>query len=68
VAGAFPPGTQPTVYDDHTPFLQRGVPAIDLIDFDYACFHRPCDDLRHVSARSLDTAGEAVAEMVRRLH
>jgi glutaminyl-peptide cyclotransferase len=68
VAGAFPSGTDPTVYDDHTPFLQRGIPAIDLIDFDYACFHRACDDVTHVSARSLDTAGEAVAEMVRRLH
>lgn len=68
VAGAFPPGTAGGVYDDHTPFLQRGIPAIDLIDFDYACFHRTCDDLRHVSPRSLDAAGEAVAEMVRRLH
>jgi glutaminyl-peptide cyclotransferase len=68
VAGTFPPGTDATVYDDHTPFLQRGIAAIDLIDFDYACFHRACDDLRHVSARSLDAAGEAVAEMVRRLH
>jgi hypothetical protein len=64
---AFPPGTAPTVLDDHTPFLHAGVPAIDLIDFTYPCFHRTCDDLSHVSARSLDLAGEAVLELARGL-
>ena len=54
VGRAFPDETQGIVYDDHTPFVNAGVPAIDLIDFDYACFHKTCDDLRHVSARSLD--------------
>jgi Zn-dependent M28 family amino/carboxypeptidase len=67
VAGAFPPGTQPTVYDDHTPFLQRGVPAIDLIDFDYACFHRTCDDGSQLSQSSLDAVGEAMLELLPRL-
>jgi hypothetical protein len=64
---AFPTRVQGGVEDDHTPFLQRGVPAIDLIDFDFPCWHRLCDDLSAVSERSLDTSGEAVLELIRRL-
>lgn len=67
VAGAFPNRTAGGIYDDHTPFQRLGVPAIDLIDFDYPCFHRRCDDLAHVSAASLGQAGAAVAELVREL-
>jgi glutaminyl-peptide cyclotransferase len=59
----FPAGTGPTLYDDHTPFLRRGVPSIDLIDFDFPCWHKTCDDLEHVSKRSLDRAGEAVLDL-----
>jgi hypothetical protein len=64
---AFPARTQGAISDDHTPFLERGIPAIDLIDFDFACWHRLCDDLSAVSERSLDTSGEAVLELMRRL-
>jgi hypothetical protein len=63
-AEVFPKTTQPPVIDDHTPFLEAGIPAIDLIDFDFACFHEPCDDLSAVSARSLDAAGESVLELL----
>ena len=44
---------------------RRGVPAIDLIDFDFPCWHRRCDDMSAVSARSLDVSGEAVLELLR---
>jgi glutaminyl-peptide cyclotransferase len=64
-ARAFPTGTVGTVLDDHTPFTRRGIPAIDLIDFTYPCWHKPCDDLAHVSARSLDQSGETVLELLR---
>jgi peptidase M28-like protein len=63
----FPRGTGPTVTDDHVPFLQAGVPAIDLIDFDFPCWHRRCDDLSVVSARSLDAVGETMIEFLRSL-
>ena len=63
----FPRGTGPTVTDDHIPFLQAGVPAIDLIDFDFPCWHRRCDDLSVVSARSLDAVGETMIEFLRSL-
>ncbi len=64
-ARAFPDATQGAVTDDHTPFLERGVPAIDLIDFTFPCWHRTCDDLSAVSERSLDASGETVLELLR---
>jgi glutaminyl-peptide cyclotransferase len=64
---AFPPGTGDAITDDHTPFLARGVPAIDLIQWPYECWHKRCDDLSAVSERSLDISGEAVLELVRTL-
>jgi hypothetical protein len=63
----FPDATTAPVSDDHVPFLRRGVPAIDLIDFDFPCWHRPCDDLDVVSERSVDAVGETVLELIRRL-
>jgi glutaminyl-peptide cyclotransferase len=57
-------GEAPGVLDDHTPFLVAGVPAVDLIDFDYgpgpppgAWWHTRADDLDHVCARSLKQVG-----------
>ena len=64
---AFPRRTQPPVIDDHVPFLRVKVAAIDLIDFDFACWHRPCDNLSAVSPRSLDAVGETMVELLRRL-
>ena len=67
VGRVFPPRRQGAILDDHVPFIEEGVPAIDLIDFDYSCFHRSCDDLSQVSQRSLDAVGETVLELLRRL-
>ena len=67
VAAVFPAGAQGGVLDDHVPFIEQGVRSIDLIDFDYPCFHRPCDNLSRISARSLDAVGETVYELLRRL-
>ncbi len=63
----FPDEMGPGVVDDHVPFIRRGVPAIDLIDFDFPCFHRTCDDLSAVSRRSVDAVGETVLLMLSRL-
>ena len=64
-AGAtFPAETMGEVLDDHTPFARRGVPAIDLIDFTFPCWHRRCDDMSAVSERSLDRAGETVVQLL----
>jgi glutaminyl-peptide cyclotransferase len=61
---AFPDAPGPAVIDDHTPFIRRGVPAIDLIDFTFDCWHKTCDDMSAVSARSLDFSGETVVQML----
>lgn len=63
----FPATVQGAVTDDHVPFLREGVPAIDLIDFDFPCWHRTCDDMSAVSRRSLDASGETVLELLRAL-
>ena len=63
-ASTFPAGAQGGILDDHIPFLRRGVPAIDLIDFDFDCWHKTCDDLSAVSEDSLDRVGETVMEFL----
>jgi glutaminyl-peptide cyclotransferase len=60
----FPAGEQGAISDDHVPFLRRGIPAIDLIDFDFDCFHETCDDMSAVSARSVDATGETVYRLL----
>ena len=62
---AFPVLKRSPIMDDHTPFTRDGVPAIDLIDFDFPCWHKRCDDMSAVSRRSLDVSGEAVLELLR---
>lgn len=64
VGSYFPPTSDVEVEDDHTPFLQRGVPAINLIDWDFPCWHKTCDNLSAVSEKSLDVSGEAVAALL----
>ncbi len=64
--GVFPPATRSTVLDDHTPFLRAGVPAIDVIDFEFPCWHKRCDDLSAVSRQSLDIVGETLADLLAR--
>jgi glutaminyl-peptide cyclotransferase len=60
----YPDETTGPVSDDHLPFLERGVPSIDLIDFDFPCWHETCDDLSAVSKESLDVSGETVRELL----
>ncbi len=66
-ARAFPSTLQGGVLDDHIPFLREGVPSIDLIDFEFPCWHRRCDDMSAVSQRSVDAVGETVYELLREL-
>ena len=61
---AFPPGVQGAISEDHLPFIAAGVPSVDLIDFDFRCWHETCDDLSAVSPRSLDLTGETVRELL----
>ena len=49
-----------SMLDDHTPFLELGIPAVDIIDFDYAYWHTQQDTLDKVSADSLQIVGETL--------
>jgi len=46
--------------DDHTPFLEAGIPAVDIIDFDYPYWHTSADTADKVSAKSLQAVGETM--------
>jgi glutaminyl-peptide cyclotransferase len=48
------------IEDDHLPFLQAGVPAVDIIDLEYEPWHTAKDTLDAVSARSLQMVGDVV--------
>jgi Zn-dependent M28 family amino/carboxypeptidase len=59
-------GTTTPIGDDHVPFLEEGVPAVDLIDLAYgdgpipgSYWHTSADTLDKVCAESLDAVGEA---------
>lgn len=54
------------VLDDHTPFLQRGLRAIDIIDFDYPYWHTTQDTLDKISAASLESVGKTLEEWLLR--
>jgi len=49
-----------SILDDHTPFLEAGIPAVDIIDFDYPYWHTTEDTIDKVSAESLAIVGETV--------
>lgn len=62
------------ILDDHWPFVELGMPAIDLIDFDYGSvpgkhdyWHTPADTLDKLSPDSLSITGRIVLEMLRRI-
>ena len=49
-----------SILDDHTPFLEKGIPAIDVIDFDYPYWHTSQDTADKVSADSLQAVGDTL--------
>jgi glutaminyl-peptide cyclotransferase len=51
-----PESTQ--IEDDHVPFLEASLPAVDIIDLDYPQWHTAGDTLDAVSARSLQVVGD----------
>ena len=54
-----------SMYDDHVPFIEKGIPAIDIIDFEYpgpgnAYWHTHEDTADKCSAESLEAVGNTV--------
>jgi Zn-dependent M28 family amino/carboxypeptidase len=59
------------IEDDHLPFRQAGVDALDIIDYDYgpnnSYWHTNQDTMDKLSAHSLEAVGAVLLEMRRRL-
>lgn len=62
------------VIDDHWPFIERGIPAIDIIDLDYgpvpgshAYWHSEEDRLDKISVRSLGIVGQILLSVVEKV-
>ncbi|MFM8322223.1 MAG: M28 family peptidase [Chloroflexota bacterium] len=56
----FIPSYNFTVLDDHIPFIEAGIPAVDLIDFNYPYWHTRQDTPDKVSAQSLQIVGRTL--------
>jgi Zn-dependent M28 family amino/carboxypeptidase len=68
-AAHFPKHPPGAIEDDHVPFIQAGVPALDLIDYDYGpgnvYWHTERDTMDKLSARSFEIVGSVVLETLR---
>jgi Zn-dependent M28 family amino/carboxypeptidase len=53
--------------DDHMPFVEAGVNALDLIDFDKSYWHSPDDTLDKLSAHSFEVVGNVLLEVLKEL-
>jgi Zn-dependent M28 family amino/carboxypeptidase len=69
--GRYFPESQIAMDDDHIPFVNAGVSAVDLIDFDYgpnqSYWHSAKDTLEHCSPLSLTIVGRVVAATLNEL-
>jgi glutaminyl-peptide cyclotransferase len=53
-----------TMLDDHIPFVERGVPSVLLIDFDYPYWHTLEDTPDKVSPHSLQAVGDTLTAWI----
>jgi Zn-dependent M28 family amino/carboxypeptidase len=53
-----------SIYDDHEPFLRRGVPYVNLIDFDYPEWHTHEDTPDACSPSSLKIVGRVAIDYI----
>jgi Zn-dependent M28 family amino/carboxypeptidase len=56
----FIPQPKYRMLDDHIPFIDAGIPAVDVIDFDYPYWHTTADTADKVSAQSLKIVGDTL--------
>jgi glutaminyl-peptide cyclotransferase len=56
----FIPLPRHSMLDDHIPFIARGIPAVDIIDFDYPYWHTTEDTADKVSPDSLERVGHTL--------
>jgi glutaminyl-peptide cyclotransferase len=56
----FIPQPKYRMLDDHIPFIDAGIPAVDVIDFDYPYWHTTADTTDKVSAHSMKVVGDTL--------
>jgi len=52
------------ISDDHLSLITAGIPAIDIIDFDYKYWHTAFDSPENCSKESLESVGNVLAEII----
>lgn len=62
----FIPEYRYSITDDHIPFLKAGLPAVDIIDFDYPYWHTVADTADKVSPASLQAVGDTLVVWIER--
>lgn len=62
----FIPEPRWALIDDHLPFVQRGIPAVDIIDFDYPAWHTTADTLDRISPHTLEAVGRIIERFIER--
>lgn len=60
----FPDRIGPAVTDDHIPLIEKGIPTVDLIAFDYPYWHTLEDTPDKCSPKSLQAVGDVVTRVV----
>jgi hypothetical protein len=65
VQGIFPDKTETSIFDDHTPFLRAGIPAVDLIDWSYKDKDGLEDTYDKLSQDSVDAVGETIVQLIK---
>lgn len=63
-ATSFADSLKHIVYDDHVPFLEKGIPVIAIIDFDYPYWHTLSDTPDKCSPASLSEVGKVLVALL----
>lgn len=56
----FIPEYKYSILDDHMPFINQGIAAVDIIDFDYPYWHTTQDTIEKISPESLEIIGKTI--------
>ncbi len=60
----FIPSYKYNILDDHIPFINSGIKAVDIIDFDYPYWHTKNDTIDKISADSLKAVGDTIIHWI----
>jgi glutaminyl-peptide cyclotransferase len=61
----FIPTYMHSIIDDHIPFIDAGIRAVDVIDIDYPYWHTTQDTLDKISANSLKIVGDTILKWLK---